>query len=88
MQLQQRLLLVTILLLTVTAKNFVLLSQGVNMRRTRLIVCSTATTPVVTVEMPDLVKQAQMLLLFQRVRKEVKTKIHQTGRVQSFGLGN
>ena len=48
------LVLATRLLLAVTAKSPVLLSQSVSVRRTRLNVRSTATTPVVTVEMPDL----------------------------------
>ncbi len=60
-QLQQSLVLVTRLLLAVTAKSSVFLSKSVSVGRTKLNVCSTATTPVVTVEMPDLLKQAQIL---------------------------
>lgn len=48
MQLQQRLVLVTRLLLAVTAKNPVPLSQGVSVGRIRLSVRSIATTRVVT----------------------------------------
>ena len=88
MQLQQSLVLVTRLLLAVTAKSSVFLSQGVSVGRTELNVRSTTTTPVVIVEMPDLLKQAKMLRLFQGERKEVKTKVHQTRRVQSLGLRN
>ena len=88
MLLQRRLVLVTRLLLAVTAKSPAPLSHGVSVGRTRLNVHSIVTTPVVTVEMPDLLKQARMLRLFQDGRKEVKTKVHRKERVQSVGLGN
>ena len=61
MQLWQRFVLVTRFLLAVTAKSPVLLSQGVSVIRTRLNVHSPSTTLVVTVEMPGLLKQTQML---------------------------
>ena len=88
MQLQQRLVLVRRLLLAVAAKSFLLFCQGLSVGRTRLNVRNTPTTPVVTVDMPDLLKQAQMIWFFQGRRKEVKTKVHQTGRVESLSLRN
>ncbi len=78
MQLQQKLVLVIRLLLAITAKSPVLHSQGVSVGRTRLNVCSTVTTSIVTEKMPDLLKQAQMLQLFQGGGKKMKTKVHQT----------
>ena len=45
-------------------KKLLLLSQGVNVGRTRLNVCSTSTISIVIVEMPDLLKQAWILRLF------------------------
>lgn len=60
MQLQQKLVLITRLLLAATAKSLIPLSQGVNFGKKKLNACSIATTSVVTIEIPDLLKQAQM----------------------------
>lgn len=88
MQLQQRLVLVTRLLLAVIAKSPVLLSQSVSVRKTRLNICSIAIILVMTMEMLDLLKHVQILRLVQGKEKELKIKVHQKGRIQSLGLGN